>query len=61
MEDRELIKVLEAEYWGMLAAGYQDNHAPRILDTEDAPTFYQYLLGRGLTAEMLADNDIEDV
>lgn len=54
----ELLDNLRHEYHGHLAAEYQDENAPRILHTEDAPSFYDYLLMRGLSRQKLAAHGI---
>jgi len=44
---------LRHDYWCYIAANYQDNHAPRIV-TDDAPTFYEWLLMYGFNRHQLS-------
>ena len=56
----EMIQQLRSEYWAGLAADprYQDNYCPSILDTEDAPSFYDFLLSREYSRFQLSAHGI---
>lgn len=60
MDFEELLEQLRFEYWATLAADpqYQDNFAPAMLNLEDAPTFYDFLLSRGLNRYQLSAHGI---
>ena len=48
-----LLYHLRHDYYCHIAANYQDNHAPRIT-SDDAPTFYEWLLMYGFNRHQLA-------
>jgi hypothetical protein len=56
MDFDDLIENLEREYWATLAANpeYQDPNFPALLNLEDAPSFYDFLLSRGFSKQMLS-------
>jgi len=58
MEFDELLAQMRFEYHAWLAAGCQDQFAPRILHLDGAPTFYDYLLMRGLSRFQLSAHGI---